>query len=1543
MVGHRPSDWHVLDLDKDPTPGDPERVRKLARFLHDFADDVSEALRLVKGMAGEGTLAEWAGKSAEVFKEEFSGVPKNLRKLEKSYAMCGDALADYWPKLERAQALADKALAKAREAQADLSSAKSKLASAESWVGRATKEADKYKDDPTGSKSDADKPDEAKVRAATRDVRSAKGAQEKAQSDVTSAQNALDAAKKMAADARKMREEAARDAKSKIDEASDAGIQNRSWWEEIGDWFTDNWDNIVAACKIVVAVVGIVAMIIGGPILGAIVLIAALVVLADTLYKYSKGQASLWDVGLAALDCIPGMKGLTTLGGLAKGLKTLGTTGLKGMTRALGRGLRKGGDDAIAKSKPAKGRCKNGDPIDMVSGEMLIEQTDVGLPGVLPVILRRTHLSTYHWGNWFGETWASTFDERLELDDDGVLFATEDGMILCYPVPGADRPVFPVAGPRWPLVWDDTREGALRVTDPRTGVSRHFAPVPKGSHRAAAFTMPLAAISDRNGNRVDFDRAPDGTPLAVRHSGGYHVDVDTAGHRIVGLRLRDPQAGPEGAVILRYVFDEAGDLTELHDSTGSPYRFRYDLAGRIESWTDRIGSWFRFTYDDRDRVVRGDGVDGILSCVIDYDEENHCTRYTDSLGRTTTYRHNTRMQLVSTTSALGQTTRNRWDDQDRLVERSDSLENTYRYSYDEAGNLTRVIRPDGSALSAAYNDLHLPVTVTESDGFAWHHSYDERGNRIATRDPLGSETSYTYDSVGFLTGVTDALGHRRTAVGSAVGLPVELTDALGGVTTVEHDAFGRTVSVTDPLGRTTRIGWTPEGRLSWRRSGDGPAERFEWDAAGNLVRYTDQAGHVSEYTPTHFHLAAARVRADGARYTFDYDTELNLVRVTNPEGACWTYTYDEDNRVVAETDFNGRTVTYDVDAAGGLRALTNGAGQVIGFGRDALGRTTSVHHDGYTTELRYDTMGNLVEQVSPDVRVDSSYDAMGRLLAETVNGHVTTFRYDALGRRVERRTPSGVVSTWSYDAAGRPEGLEATGHRMDFRFDAGGRETARTLPHGVTLGQAWDDADRLTAQTLSRDPQDAEAALLQHRTYSYRPDGHLLELAELTTGTRRFDLDPAGRVTAVHARDWTETYAYDGLGNVSAATTPTAPPEDARREFTGTLLHRCGRTRYQRDGEGRIVRTVRRLLSGQKRVRTFHWDSQNRLVETVTPNGSRWRYSYDPSGRRVAKRRHTDDGTVAEEVLFFWDGARIAEQITSDGKSTTWDYAPGSHLPLTQVDGRAGDPGAGTRFHAVVTDLSGAPAELIAEDGELAWQRRTTLWGSMLPAGTTPTAESRTECPLRFPGQYADAETGWHYNHHRYYDPETGHYATPDPFGLFPAPNDTAYVPNPYRWIDPLGLYRDTDNGRYARDPDAPETKHNRKSEYPSSYRESTHDEMTKNWTLEGAQQDQRPLDKHGNKIPRDQLTWFDSNGDIIWDPKKPGSKPFHETVTYEHKEAVVDHWNREGRNTDRAARNDFYNDPANMEAMDKAKNSSGGAMMEARYSQETGPNYSCS
>jgi hypothetical protein len=113
-------------------------------------------------------------------------------------------------------------------------------------------------------------------------------------------------------DAKGLREADGRTAAGKIGEASDAGIPERSRWEKFKDWAAQAWDVIVTIAKVVVAVLGVVALIIGGPI-AWVVFAAALVVLADTIMKYLQGKASLWDVAFAALSCIPGTKGLTTL------------------------------------------------------------------------------------------------------------------------------------------------------------------------------------------------------------------------------------------------------------------------------------------------------------------------------------------------------------------------------------------------------------------------------------------------------------------------------------------------------------------------------------------------------------------------------------------------------------------------------------------------------------------------------------------------------------------------------------------------------------------------------------------------------------------------------------------------------------------------------------------------------------------------------------------------------------------------------------------------------------------------------------------------------------------------------------------------------------------------------------------------------------------------------------------------------------------------------------------------------------------------------
>ncbi|MFF7198805.1 putative T7SS-secreted protein, partial [Streptomyces sp. NPDC008079] len=246
----RPTDWDVLDLDRDPVPGDPFEVRELARKLGDFADDVASALRSVRGLSGDTVVQEWAGLSGDAYRQQFGDLPGELDKLERSYRLASGALDDYWPKLETAQGDADRALAQGRTARQELDTAKSQLTNADAWVKRAQDKSKSYQEDP---KPDVPPPSAEEVRAAARNATDAQSAHTTASTAVHSAQAKLDAAKQLAADAAQLRDNAASTAQHALHEASDAGIRNKHWWEKAVDWVADHWDDIIAVCKVIVA------------------------------------------------------------------------------------------------------------------------------------------------------------------------------------------------------------------------------------------------------------------------------------------------------------------------------------------------------------------------------------------------------------------------------------------------------------------------------------------------------------------------------------------------------------------------------------------------------------------------------------------------------------------------------------------------------------------------------------------------------------------------------------------------------------------------------------------------------------------------------------------------------------------------------------------------------------------------------------------------------------------------------------------------------------------------------------------------------------------------------------------------------------------------------------------------------------------------------------------------------------------------------------------------------------------------------------------
>jgi RHS repeat-associated protein len=135
-------------------------------------------------------------------------------------------------------------------------------------------------------------------------------------------------------------------------------------------------------------------------------------------------------------------------------------------------------------------------------------------------------------------------------------------------------------------------------------------------------------------------------------------------------------------------------------------------------------------------------------------------------------------------------------------------------------------------------------------------------------------------------------------------------------------------------------------------------------------------------------------------------------------------------------------------------------------------------------------------------------------------------------------------------------------------------------------------------------------------------------------------------------------------------------------------------------------------------------------------------------------------------------------------------------------------------------DQIGAPQELTDEQGRIVWAAQYKVWGETAPLGflktgtddvavfsshSRPVGLAKTsdaqalnliDQPLRFQGQYFDAETGLHYNRFRYYDPVVGRFVHQDPIGLLGGNNSFLFAPNPLDWIDPLGLVGNRANRR---------------------------------------------------------------------------------------------------------------------------------------------------
>lgn len=1134
------------------------------------------------------------------------------------------------------------------------------------------------------------------------------------------------------------------------------------------------------------------------------------------------------------IPAIPGMNpGVFVMGGGGGGGGSGGPGGGAGAGRQ-GAGGGSGGNQAQGGGKGAPDPQRyplcgtKSHPVDVATGRAFTHPIlIVELPGPLPLQLTRSYSAHAHGRNvGLGWGWAHSLGWRVEEHRRSVDVWTDQGTRVSFPKSlRAGDDVVSSFGFRL------RREPWGYVVDPNDGRLYAF------SEKLGEHLYLLTAIEDRNKNRIALVYE-NGQLVEVTDSAGRKLRVrrDGAGH-IASFEVKNALEQGRWIALERYNYDARGRLVGATDADGFSARYEYDNEARLTADVDRAGLCFHFVYDAQGRCIESWGdylsspdpsldpdvpsvlasdrhpARGVHHCVFEYLDEDY-THVIDSthVGH---FAHNALGLLTMAHDAGRSPVRAEYDARGFLAVLEHPDGGFERFERDGRGNLLGYTNQLGARTSIVRDEAGSPVEITDPVGGVTHIFRDARGNPEHIANPLRQTTTYRHDERGLLRERIDPNGARTSYQVDAQGNLTAVASPNGAVWRFRYDALGRVTGRTDPAGAETRFIYSARGDLIEVIDAQGGVSRYQYDGERHLVRAQNPSGHVTEWGWGGYHRLCWRKDANGHVARLLYNREGELTTVVNELGEKHQLLYDIFGRLIEERTFDGRVLRYRLDAAGRPTRVTTGesmAAEAAGpavhtdLAYDLAGRLVQRTTEAGDEHFEHDMLGNLIEARWPGGHIELARDPLGQIVKETQvlggEAHAVEAQYDALGNRISRRTTLGHSEAIARDAMGLRVRTVLDGAALiEHGLDPLGREVFRRLSGGGAIGTSYDPLGRLSQQRVTRPAErppivpghpawvgelpDAVVALI-----SYRHDltGELVARSGGARGATELRYDPVGQLLAMTPEvGRREIFRYDPAGNLHEG---DGAPE--RRYGRGGKLLRKGSTEYRWDAEGRLVERREDAGGDKPRVYRYGWSGAGLLDHVEAPDGARVEFEYDPLARRVRKRVLAWDEAagalrLARETRFVWDGDVLVHEITrSPAQSAaapggaaasvrTYCFMDDSFVPAAHRE-------ADGRWVHYVNDPVGTPEHLLDDAGAIVGSLERRAFGIEAPR------DGGASTPLRFPGQYEDAETGLYYNRYRYYDPADGMFVSPDPLGVAGGSGYYGYAVNPFAWIDPFGL-----------------------------------------------------------------------------------------------------------------------------------------------------------
>ncbi len=828
---------------------------------------------------------------------------------------------------------------------------------------------------------------------------------------------------------------------------------------------------------------------------------------------------------------------------------------------------------------------KKGDPINILSGNLVERERDISLPSPFHngLVFKRFYNSQstqsgalgYGWSHSFSAVLTTNYSDSsmIKIKDEsgrGVFFSTTDNINFI----GLYNEKSSVVLENNEYVWK--RNDSLLYFFDEYGV--------------------LIRIEDRNGNQLSlsynsYNRLETILDQSSNRSLTFYYNANNNLDHIVGPVT---QSIPNG-IWVSFGYDTNNNLDSVTYADGSGFDYKYEdpnddhnLTQKSDKQSNTLATWFYGYNDKAYKNINREGT-GVTILFVSETQVDVTDAYDFTRSYTIDSSIDARKRIIQAQGTVGCSTCNEdvvridYDTSGRIMEkeyangRIDSFED-----YDSQDNATTVRLASGAVdervIHFTYDETSFPYlrlllsrteisTLDTGDGSRLKETiwdYDDDGNTIPNENPTPRlsrliEKGFTYDENGEVIAYEYVTAYYYNPEGQIESVDGPLSGADDTTAFTYYPLTGDLETITRPIVGTTTFGG--------------------YDAAGNPGNVVDRNNVLT---------------------TFDqYDGRNRLLGWTT-DSITQSIRYDISGNIVSETDGAGRSIGFGYyDSTNGvlknglLKTITDGLSNYQLYDYDNQGNINDVSFHRSTGERKFwqrfdyqspDSPGKLWKIIwrnhedTSDLETLYGYDAAGNTDSITdALLNESTILYDSFNRPVTITQPENQVVIYGYDRHGNLSSVkDAKELETIFVFDDMSRMVKRNSPDTGTT------------------------------RYAYNEVGALETMVKNSGITVAYSYDALNRLKF-------EDYAYDKHDVIYTYDAYESGINYGIGRLTG-MIDGFSSYSYGYDANGNLNK-VTKIVDGISYVTEYVYDSGNLLDKMIMPGGQIVSYNRDSAGQ----------------------------------------------------------------------------------------------------------------------------------------------------------------------------------------------------------------------------------------------------------------------------------------------------------------------------------------